>query len=188
MAEQQGRVLDTYQNTPSFICFPSLGATGQCVDVCDIIKTALEEAEGKVQRERMERLKQQGVCERRFVVVRLGSRSSRQRGPSREPRNDVWDRVHNFLLNNAALLGRYAINLPGSFCDWLWKMDAFIIDYYKLITKLRRCIKLPTSLPWFSLQSPSSTTSLLRLSLTPSQSLLTSPSCVSIQQSQTAHS
>jgi hypothetical protein len=28
--------------------------------------------------------------------------------------------------------------------------DAFIIDYYKLITKLRICIKSPTSLSWLS--------------------------------------
>jgi len=42
--------------------------------------------------------------------------------PSREPRDDAWDRVHNFLLNNAVLSGRYAIDLPGSFCLWLWKM------------------------------------------------------------------
>jgi len=69
--------LDTYQNTPSFICFPSLGATGQCVDVCEMIETALEEAEGKVQRERMERLKQQGVAN---VVSSLSALDHNHRG------------------------------------------------------------------------------------------------------------
>ena len=34
----------------------------RCVEVCEMIETALEEAEGKAQRERMERLKQQGVA------------------------------------------------------------------------------------------------------------------------------
>jgi len=34
----------------------------RCVEVCEMLETALEEAEGKAQRERMERLKQQGAA------------------------------------------------------------------------------------------------------------------------------
>ena len=39
-------------------------------------------------------------------------------------RNDdtKWDNIHNFLLNNPILLGRYGIVLPKVFCLWLWKM------------------------------------------------------------------
>ena len=40
---------------------------------------------------------------------------------SREP-PDAWDCIHRFLLNNAVLSGKFAIALPGSFCEWLWKM------------------------------------------------------------------
>lgn len=39
-----------------------------------------------------------------------------------------WDNIHNLLLNNPLLLGRYGIVLPQVFCHWLWKMACSSFD------------------------------------------------------------
>ena len=57
------------------------------------------------------------------LVAMIATTRTRQ-----EPRDDAWDRIHNFLLNNAVLSGRFAIDLPGSFCIWLWKMARSSFD------------------------------------------------------------
>jgi hypothetical protein len=43
----------------------------------------------------------------------------------------MWDAMHNFLLNNAILSGRFAITLPESFCKWMWKMACSSFDVGK---------------------------------------------------------
>ena len=60
---------------------------------------------------------------------------------------------YGFILAGSSLsrkTGSKTDDNNGDLDYWLWKMDAFIIDYYKLITKLRICIKSPTSLSWLS--------------------------------------
>ena len=41
----------------------------------------------------------------------------------KKPQYIIWDSLNDFLVRNPVLLGRYAIVLPESFCQWMYKLS-----------------------------------------------------------------
>ncbi len=41
---------------------------------------------------------------------------------TKSPTCSIWDHVYHFLIKNPILSGRYAIQLPTSFCEWMFKL------------------------------------------------------------------
>ncbi|KAL3756769.1 hypothetical protein ACHAWU_003519 [Discostella pseudostelligera] len=41
---------------------------------------------------------------------------------TKSPASSIWDNVYHFLVKNPILSGRYAIHLPISFCEWMFKL------------------------------------------------------------------
>ena len=42
---------------------------------------------------------------------------------AKSPASSIWDNIYHFLMKNPILSGRYAVDLPVSFCEWMFKLS-----------------------------------------------------------------